>query len=241
MPLNKLKILVTRPSNQSEPLCKLVELNGGKPVKLPVINIVSINNNWDDYNFNSFDMAIFISSNAVEYTLSHTKLPTKLLVFAVGKTTAKTIQKYGLTSLCPASPFNSEKLLTMPQLHNITNKNIVIFRGEGGRELLADTLRQRGANVEYIPVYRRVQPSAPTNDIYADIITITSGEGLQNLLAMLKESVWVQKKPMVVISKRLSIKARKLGITEPIFVAPTASDDGMLTAILQAAGLNQII
>ncbi|MDM8566132.1 uroporphyrinogen-III synthase [Candidatus Halobeggiatoa sp. HSG11] len=235
MSLNNLKILVTRPSHQSEPLCKLVESYGGEAIRLPVINIVKSNNNWQDNDFNSFDMAIFISSNAVEHTLSNINLSKKLKLFAVGKTTAKTMQKHKLTPLCPPPPFNSEALLLMPQLQNIANKKIVIFRGEGGRELLANTLQQRGAYVKYIPVYKRVRPLTPINDIYADIVTITSGEGLENLLIMLDKYKWVQENPMVVISERLSVKAKQLGIQAPIFVASTASDEGILMAILQAA------
>ncbi len=233
MSLNKLKILVTRPAHQSATLCKLIASEGGEAIRLPVIDIVGIN--WQTYNFNNFDIAIFISANAVENTLPNLNLPIKLSLFAVGRSTATTLQKWGLTALCPAQPFNSEALLLMPQLQTIVDKQIVIFRGEGGRELLAKTLRQRGAKVQYISVYRRLRPPAPLHNIYADITIITSGEGLQNLLAMLKESVWVRHNPMVVISERLRVKAQQLGIIAPIFVAPTASDDGLVNAILQAA------
>lgn len=238
MSLNNLKILVTRPSHQSELLCELINSNGGEAVRLPVIDIVE--NNWQIDDFNDFDIAIFISSNAVEYTLSKINLSTKLQLFAVGKTTAKTMQKYGLKSLCPPPPFNSEALLSMPQLQNITDKKIGIFRGEDGRELLANTLRQREAEVKYISVYRRIRPFPPINDIYADITTITSGEGLQNLLIILEKYIWVRENPMVVISERLSVKAKQLGIQAPIFVAPTASDEGLLSAILEAANYSNI-
>ncbi|MDM8568410.1 uroporphyrinogen-III synthase [Thiotrichales bacterium HSG1] len=234
MSLNKLKILVTRPIHQSEPLCQLIESNGGEAVRLPVINIVRVNNNWQDYDFNNFNIGIFISSNAVEHTLLQVNLPTRLNLFAVGKATAKTMQSHELTPLCPPPPFNSETLLSMPQLQNIANQKIIIFRGEGGRELLADTLRQRGAYVQYISVYRRVPASIPTGDIYSDIITVTSSEGLQNLLLMLQGSPWVRKNPLVVISERVAVKAKQLGIQAPIFIAPAASDEGLLTAILQA-------
>ncbi|HHB93408.1 MAG TPA: uroporphyrinogen-III synthase [Thioploca sp.] len=237
MLLNKLKILVTRPVHQAESLCSLIEYQGGEAVKLPVIQIIDCNNNWQNYNFNNFDIAIFISSNAVEKTLANIVLPTKLQLFAVGKSTAATLQKLGLTALCPAPPFNSEALLSMPQLQTIINKQIVIFRGEGGRELLAKSLRKRSAKVQYISVYKRLKPPTPPQNIYADITTITSGEGLENLLAMLPNSVWIRQNPMVVISERLAKKARQLGIQAPILVAPNTSNDGLLIAILQASTL----
>ncbi|MBE9561592.1 MAG: uroporphyrinogen-III synthase [Proteobacteria bacterium] len=237
MLLNKLKVLVTRPVHQADSLCKLIEYQGGQAIRLPVIQIIDCNNNWQAYNFDSFDIAIFISSNAVEKTLSNIVLPTKLQLFAVGKSTAATLQKLGLTALCPAPPFNSETLLLMPQLQTIINKQIVIFRGKEGRELLAESLRKRKAKVQYISVYQRLKPPNPTQNIYADITIITSGEGLKNLLAMLPKSAWIQQNPMVVISERLAQKAKQLGIQAPILVAPTASNDGLLIAVLQAANI----
>ncbi len=237
MLLNKLKVLVTRPVHQADSLCKLIEYQGGQAIRLPVIKIIDCNNNWQAYNFDSFDIAIFISSNAVEKTLSNIVLPTKLQLFAVGKSTAATLQKLGLTALCPAPPFNSETLLLMPQLQTIINKQIVIFRGKEGRELLAESLRKRKAKVQYISVYQRLKPPNPTQNIYADITIITSGEGLKNLLAMLPKSEWIRQNPMVVISERLAQKAKQLGIQAPILVAPTASNDGLLIAVLQAANI----
>jgi uroporphyrinogen-III synthase len=160
-----------------------------------------------------------------------------LQIIAVGKRTAKTLKNWGLMALCPASPFNSEAMLEMPQMQTeqVQGKKVVIFRGEGGRELLAETLRQRGAEVNYINVYRRVQPPLPAwfADSQIDIMTITSVEGLHNLWAMLKGQSWLRHTPFVVMSERIRMQAQQLGIQAQILVAPTASDEGLLEALLR--------
>ena len=267
MKLNKIKILVTRPAHQAEHLCQLIEAEGGQPIRLPVIEVVNIEDKTAlldcRTHLDELDIAIFISANAVEKSLptllapnhsenekdSLTPVSTSsttyfqreeqtLQIIAVGKRTASTLKAWGLMALCPDSPFNSEAVLKMPQMQTdvVQGKKIVIFRGEGGRELLANTLQQRGAIVNYINVYRRIQPSAPKwiADTSVNVITVTSIEGLQNLFAMLEKQVaWLCHTPFVVMSERIRTEAQKLGVQAPIFVAPTASDDGLLTAILQ--------
>ncbi|MCK5525399.1 MAG: uroporphyrinogen-III synthase [Thiomargarita sp.] len=246
MVLSGIKVLVTRPVHQSEPLCQLIAAEGGQAVRLPVIEIVEMDDKkalldcrelMDD-----LDIAIFISANAVKKTLPTllAHFSSQLQLFAVGKRTAETLKNWGLTVLCPASPFNSEALLEMPQLQSVQGKNIVIFRGEGGRELLAETLRQRGATVNYVNVYRRIQPPAPAWITQVDIITVTSVEGLRHLLMMLEKQAWVRHTPLVVLSKRIRAEAEKLGIQAPIFVAPTASDEGLLRAIQEVDVINPV-
>ena len=244
--LNQVKILVTRPAHQSEHLCQLIEAEGGLPVRLPAIEIVEI----DDKSvlldcrahINQLDMAIFVSVNAVEKSLpilsqsltAMTSPPLQLI--AIGQRTAKALQAWGLTPLCPQPPFDSEALLKMPQTESLSGKNIVIFRGQGGRELLAETLRQRGATVNYINTYRRRQPVTPAwiTEIQVDIVTATSVESLGNLFAMLDGHYWLYHTPLVVFSERVADKARRLGVQAPILTAPFASDEGLLIALLQA-------
>jgi len=246
MSLSGIKVLVTRPTHQSEPLCKLIADEGGEPIRLPVIEIVDIDDKSTLFDcrahLNDLHIAIFISVNAVEKTLpillAEEPLPSHLQLVAVGKRTADTIKAHGLSVLCSEPPFNSEAVLEMPPLQTamVQGQKVVIFRGEGGRELLAETLRQRGAMVDYINVYRRIQPPTPAwlSERQIDIITVTSVEGLKNLLRMLEGQDWVRHTPLVVMSQRIKAVAEDLGVQVPIFVAPTASDEGLFNAILQA-------
>ncbi len=224
--MKSLNVLVTRPIHQSENLSKLIREQGGNPILFPVIEIKPLQTKFD-YNINDFDLAIFISANAVKYSI-----PVNIECFAVGKATANCLK----TAKFPAPPFNSEALLEMPEMQEsaISGKKIAIFRGEGGRELLAKTLKLRGASVTYINVYKRVQPPVPAwiHNIKIDLIIITSSEGLQNFMNMLDGQTWIRNTPMVLISERIKVVAKKLGVIAPIFVAPNASDDGLLAAIL---------
>jgi uroporphyrinogen-III synthase len=242
--LNGIKVLVTRPAHQAEPLCQLISAEGGEPIRLPVIEIIEV----DDKSallecrahLDELDIAVFISANAVTKSLptllAQGPLPSHLQLIAVGKSTAKTLKNWGLTVKSPKPPFNSEAMLEMPEMQQVEGQKIVIFRGEGGRELLAQTLRKRGATVNYINVYRRVQAPTPAwiNELAIDIITVTSVEGLEHLLAMLAQHRCLSHTPFVVMSERIRLSAQQYGIQVPIFVAPTASDQGLLEAIQQS-------
>jgi uroporphyrinogen-III synthase len=234
--LHKIKVLVTRPTHQAKLLCQMIEAEGGEAVRLPVIEIVEIADKTAllNSNLNNNDFAIFISANAVEKALPSLDLPPQCKILAVGKRTAEKLKASGITALCPPPPFNSETMLEMPELQPaaIQGKKIVIFRGEGGRELLAKTLQQRGAIVNYVNVYRRIQPPTPAKISPVDIITITSVQGLKHLLNMLAGQTWVKNTPLVVMSERIAIKAKQWGINAPIFVATSASDEGLFNAVL---------
>ncbi|TGO03280.1 hypothetical protein PN36_09525 [Candidatus Thiomargarita nelsonii] len=237
MNINGIKVLVTRPAHQSEHLCQLIAEKGGQPVRLPVIEIVEFEDKSALFECRkqSLDIAIFISANAVEKTLPTLQNHLPRQVIAVGKRTAQTLNAWGITALCPPPPFNSEALLEMPQMQTVTGKKIVIFRGEGGRELLAETLRERGATVNYVQVYRRVQPPVPAwiANTQIDIIIVTSQEGLRNLFAMLDGQSWLRHTPLVVMSERIRAEAERFGVDAPVFVASAASDEGLLEGVLQ--------
>jgi len=235
------KILVTRPIHQAHKLCQLILQAGGQAIRFPVIEIVEIQDKSELLahcaTFDSNDMAIFISANAVEKTLpTLSKYPIlkTLQLFAVGKKTAAVLHEKGLSVLCAPPPFNSEALLTLPELQpsKIQGKKIVIFKGEGGRELLADSLQQRGAKVHAVAVYQRIQPSESINITQVpDIITITSVQNLENLFTMLSGQSWLKTTPLAVLGERIAKQARRF-TQAPVFIAPVASDEGLLNAII---------
>jgi len=122
----------------------------------------------------------------------------------------------------------------------MAGKRVIIFRGEGGRELLAEELRARGATVEYAEVYRRGRPTQDNGPLLhawargeVDIITVTSGEGLRNLFDMVGQlgRQWLRKTPILVINERLVTLARELGVEAPPVIAEEASDEGIVAAL----------
>ncbi|KAF4530946.1 hypothetical protein B566_EDAN018980, partial [Ephemera danica] len=137
----------------------------------------------------TFDLAVFVSPNAVHRVMPLiTKaevLPAQLQFAVVGKGSARALQEYGIReSIVPSSRSDSEALLELDAFRQMQGKRVVIFRGDTGRELLGETLTQRGAVVEYVACYRRVRPqtdlaallASQANEIHAVIVTSSCGD-----------------------------------------------------------------
>ena len=249
-PLAGLVVMVTRPAHQAENLCSLLTQAGATPLVFPVLEILdpsdpSALTPLID-RLDNFDWAIFISPNAVEkaVNLIHARrdLPGTLKLATIGKGSAKALQKMiqRPPDLCPKDQFNSEALLAMPELQNVRGQRIVIFRGDGGREYLADTLRARGAHVEYANAYRRARPNADIDRLQRqwsrdgiDVITISSGDGLRNLFDMVGNLAqnWLRQTQLVVVNERLVGLVNELGFARPPLVANEASDEAIVDAI----------
>jgi uroporphyrinogen-III synthase len=231
------KILVTRPANQAEKLCKLIEENGGIPIRLPTVEIALPSISPYFPNPEEIDIAIFTSVNAVEYSKTFlAEIPHTLQLAAVGKQTAQVLKKYGQV-LHPPQDFTSEGLLKMAIFQEVTNKNIALFSGVGGRETLFEILQQRGANIKKLEVYQRVTPilNIPNDLEKIDYIVASSGETLENLFIMLSNAAWLREKPLAVMSNRVATVAKNLGISMPCVVAPQADDEGLLLALITLA------
>lgn len=246
------RVLVTRPAHQALPLCQLIEHAGGTAVRFPAIEIapptdtVALERLLD--RLDRFDIAIFVSPNAVTRALDALRvrqqtLPPRMTVACVGAGSARALAEGGVAAVVTPARSDSEGLLEVAPLRAVAGQRIVIFRGEGGRELLADTLRQRGADVEYAECYRRQRPrvdaGAVTRDFMRgriDVVTATSADALRNLHDMLDALAVsrLQKTPLVVVSERICELAHELGHDGPLAVATDASDQAILAA---AAGI----
>jgi len=168
-------------------------------------------------------------------------IPPRLQIAAVGQRTAEALrQQGGRVDIAAPPPYNSEALLSSPALQTVTDKHIAIFRGEGGRELLGNTLTERGASVRYIEVYRRTETSVDIAETLRQagdisIVVVTSGEGLRNLVSLAKQaqlSDWLLGRQLAVISTRLAHLSKELGFTQPALVAAQATDEALLQAIM---------
>jgi len=245
--LSHYSVLVTRPQQQAEGLCQAIQALGGHAILFPVLEIKPTLSpeivQQQLNNLSAFDIGIFISANAVNYTFSYiSSLPSSMKIAAIGKATASTLNQHCSTAdISLNSGLNSEALLKMPLLNDVAGKSIVIFRGESGREMLADTLKARGADVTYIEVYRRELPVADVPTLLADwdthgidAVVITSLQSLINLQTLLGDQgrLYLQKTAMVVISERLLEKTSDMGITK-VVVASEASDDAIVAALIK--------
>jgi len=263
-PLNGRAVLVTRPAGQAERLCQLVTEAGGEPISFPTLEIGATTEPEKARQRLAAprDLVLFVSRNAVEHALQ--LLPPDLqaqwsrplapepssagaagrpLLGAVGRATAAALREHGMgPDLVPARGFDSEALLALPALTQVAGKRALIVRGDGGRPLLGDTLRERGAEVAFAEVYRRTRPDV---DVSAELaswrdrlgfVTVTSDEVLHNLLEMLGPANrdWLLSMPLVVISDRGGATAMQLGFRR-VAVADETSDEGILEALCRLA------
>jgi uroporphyrinogen-III synthase len=246
-----INILVTRPQHQAASLSEKIRAEGGNPVLFPVLEIRDMEDRQPLLNLidrlHEFHLAVFVSPNAVDKAMSlivakraPASLPPALKVAAVGQGTVKALKKFSVGSvIVPSARFDSEALLDMAELQQVEGKHVVIFRGQGGRELLGETLRKRGAILEYASCYRRAKPNADTaqslkswRKMKIGGITITSSEGLHNLFEMLGESgkAWLTATPLFVPHQRIAQAAQKLGIAHVILTE--MGDEGLLHGLL---------
>ncbi len=192
-----------------------------------------------------FDLAVFISPNAVNKAMNlitaRRALPSTLRCAAIGRGSVKELARFGVTdAIAPTQRFDSEALLDLPELQAVRGKRIVIFRGDGGRELLGDTLKARGGHVEYAECYRRGMPNldaAPLLKAWArnelDAVAVTSSEGLRNLYEMVGAlgRQWLRKTAVFVPHSRIAGVARELGLTRVIVTE--AGDAGLMKALAE--------
>ncbi|MBI5627045.1 MAG: uroporphyrinogen-III synthase [Nitrosomonadales bacterium] len=243
-PLAGLKILVTRPRDQAKPLAQQIQQAGGIPLLFPLLEIAPVQDTGTLHDHVSrlaqFHLAIFISPNAVKYGMAaiHAAgaLPPALKIATIGQGSAKALREFGIANvIAPTERFDSEGLLAMPELHNIAGWRVMIFRGDSGRELLGDTLKSRGATVEYAACYQRSKPHWDVETLLnaaPDAITVTSSEALEYLRQMLDaaQNDNISGIPLFVPHKRIAELAHKQGWQKVQLT--DAGDEGLLSALI---------
>lgn len=252
LPLAGRGIVITRPAHQAQLLADLIRAAGGSPILFPVLEILDTEDLKPLYalidRLGDFDIAIFISPNAVNKALNliaaRRQLPPRLLFAAIGNSSVKALRRFGITRvIAPARKFDSEALLAMDEFKDVASRRIIIFRGDGGRELLGDTLVARGATVEYAECYRRSKPNLDTaplmkawarSELHA--IIVTSSEGLRNLFDMVGKlgQTWLRKTPVFAPFPRIADTARDLGLSVVIETEP--GDQGIVARLAQYFG-----
>jgi uroporphyrinogen-III synthase len=190
-----------------------------------------------------YDYAIFVSANAVEYGAPDPRRwPAKLAVLAPGPGTAEALAAAGIAGArIPATTYDSEGLLALPELAAVRGRRVLIFRGDGGRERLGETLATRGARVDTVACYRRARPeggSAGVAEAFRegriDAVTITSSEGLDNLWALAGPALraaW-RARPTFVPHPRIAARARELGLA---VIETGPADAGLIAGLLEWA------
>lgn len=242
-------VVVTRPRHQAAELLSGLTAAGAEALLHPLLEIEPASDpaplaaavaRLGEYQF-----AAFVSPNAVAYALPAIRQaggwPAGLQALAVGPSTVRALAEHGVTgTIAPDLRFDSEALLALPALAEarVRGCRVAIFRGDGGRELLADTLRARGAEVDCIPCYRRLPPPDGVAPLLArwrqgrlDAVTISSSEGLRNLVAALDAVglAYLRATPVFVPHARIAEGARACGLSRVQVTPP--GDDGLLAGL----------
>jgi uroporphyrinogen-III synthase len=192
-------VVVTRPEAQAGTLCDAVEARGGRALRFPVLAVASP---FDESELalaarrlDEYDLAFFVSPNAVEfalgYILARRQWPPGLAVATVGRGSERALRGAGFEAvIAPRQGFDSEAVLSLPEFSTValSGRHVVVFRGDGGRELLGDEMKRRGARVDHVTAYRRYCPESDIGSLLEaaragsiDALVLTSSEGVRNL------------------------------------------------------------
>ncbi len=250
-PLKNITLWLTRPAGQARNLTKLLEAQGANVFHLPLMQIEALpqdkKNEKKIKKLDQYDMAFFISTNAAQFGMEliethFSSLPKEVKYFSPGPATASVLQSYGLEVAYPERAMSTEALLILPGIREILQKeskkkkHAIVFRGKGGRELLANTLRAKGIDVDYIELYKRVLPEYKKSylkDILKnkkpDGVIFSSAEAIYNFTTLF-EDIYPEYKeiPVFVSSSRLEEVSKKIGFSSISLLK--AADDKSIAA-----------
>jgi uroporphyrinogen-III synthase len=241
-------VLVTRPADQASDLVDAIAAAGGEAVLFASIEVMPLDEAEIRDSLRELhepDIVLFVSPNAARFGLAHAGAAR---LAAIGPATAAAVEAAGReVDIRPASGFDSEHLLAEAALQQVEGTVIRIIRGRSGRELIADTLRARGATVEYLAVYERRMPACSRDDIAAlesrwragdvDVVTVMSVESLHNLVELLSD--WCRdalgRTPLVTPAARVLKEASRRFPGIPAILARSPQVPDMVHAIAACA------
>lgn len=239
------RVLVTRPGERGGVLAASISEAGLEPVSLDVVTFEPLELDAEAraaiLDLDGFDGVIVVSPHAAACLAEAIgsywpQLPLRLRFYAVGRATAAALKReFDVPAvLPPGRGEDSEALLEAASLKAVAGKRLLLARGEGGRELLTERLRERGAEVHSLSLYRR-RYQAPASSARAWLergafgaLVVTSGEILQHLITWCSPAAL--NRPLIVSSRRLATHAATLGFGS-LHVASGASPAALTEAL----------
>src|SRR5471032_1021400 len=195
-----------------------------------------------------FALVVFVSPNAIDHAFAalSSAWPLQIPIGVVGPGSVAALARQGVASPAytivspaagatvtetPTDPrYDSEALYAAIEAHfgpdGLKDKRVLIVRGDGGRECLADALSAAGAKVEKVAAYRRIVPEPSMRDwerIHALLAgephawLLTSSVGVRNLEGLAREYLTVDETltlkhaPLVTPHPRIAEAARQAG------------------------------
>ncbi|PHM74847.1 uroporphyrinogen-III synthase [Xenorhabdus kozodoii] len=245
-----MSILITRPAPTGEELVKRLRSIGKSAFSAPLIEIHPGADlpllSQKLQGLSAGDRVFLLSKNAVHYANEQLiqegqSWPEPLSYYGIGKSTSLMFHRLtGLEISHAEQGETSEDLLQLPALQDMNKKKILLLRGNGGREVIASTLRFRGGEVDYCECYSRQPVKYDTADFSRHwqqcgikTLVVTSGEMLQllyNLVTDRDGKAWLLNCKLIVVSERLAKIAQNLG-WQTIKVAKSADNDALIQAL----------
>ncbi|PRA32152.1 uroporphyrinogen-III synthase [Pseudomonas poae] len=240
------RVLLTRPAEESTALAASLSDAGIFSSSLPLLDIEPLALTPGQqavlHDLGRYCAVIVVSKPAARLAVQQLgQAWPQLPWFSVGAATAQVLADHGLNVHYPLTGDDSEALLQLPALSEAIARpeaRVLILRGEGGRELLAERLREQGASVDYLELYRRFLPAYGAGALMQRIqlerlngLVVSSGQGLLNLQA-LAGAEWPQvaQLPLFVPSPRVQEMARAAG-AEKVVDCRGASAAALLVAL----------
>jgi uroporphyrinogen-III synthase len=260
------RVIVTRPALQAAEWVAQLAAHGVDAAALPLIGIAAIDDaaalvaHW--HALAQQRLVVFVSPNAAEQFMAHrpvsARWPSDVQAASPGPGTTRTLIALGVPAAqiiepaADAAQFDSESLWLQLARHDWRDAGVLIVRGDGGRDWLADTLRGHGARVAQVAAYRRVVPmlgvaerallQAAVDAPAAHLWLFSSSEAIDNLAALqpLGTATHWAKARAIATHPRIAARARQLGFGQvsearPALAAVVACIGACIGACIQSA------
>ncbi|UZT78757.1 uroporphyrinogen-III synthase [Ectopseudomonas chengduensis] len=224
------RLLLTRPAEDCAALAQTLAAQGIVSHCMPLLAIEALDETPEQRSafadLQCYCAVIVVSKPAARIGLQllaqHGTPTPDLPWFSVGAATAAVLAEQGLGVHFPDLGDDSEALLALPALQQAIAApapRVLILRGEGGREFLAERLRSQGVSVDYLPLYRRVLPQYAPGELSRQVraerlngLVVSSGQGFEHLLQLASDD-WpaLARLPLFVPSPRVAEQARAAG------------------------------
>jgi len=255
------KIVLTRPVAQAQPLAQRLTALGYPVVLFPLLEIVplpeksELQRNLQNAiaNLSRYALAVFVSPNAIHAVFQNGWLwPANVPIAVMGEGSRAALTQYGINEkntriYCPADPFHSdsEALLHELDLPSLKGRDVVIFRAETGRELLADALLTHEIHVNKVVSYRRFAPqvTAQNSQLLLELLesgsnwVVSSSEAIRTLVDMIVVGIKAGATPVVTLQQmnlwvshqRIAETAEKCGFKHIRLIG--SGDENLLLAL----------
>ena len=203
-PLFGKRLLITRAVHQARSLASILRDEGAQPILAPTIRLAPARDlaplREAIASLNRYDWILFTSSNSVEVVLSTIEeagLDLRALagveVCAIGDKTRSALRSHGIVADLVPKDARAEGVLAELCPLLTRGSRVLLPRAEIAREVLPDSLREAGAEVDVVAVYRNLPPQPEEVDRIralvdpgeSDAVLFTSSSTVRNLFELL--------------------------------------------------------